>query len=254
MERSAVPPGAALVAPSGWSGGTLPGCHGAATRPLLILPSRGLHIGSGFRADGTTKDQVADLQALQTTPMSVTRIKFTETTVDTRRQLSMKRGRARHRSGERALPAHRRNWRPAATDPVGPTHGRAPCRMLQSDPTRPSWPTSSGRPPSWSSCSSRSWGTRSAVPCGCGWASSWRSSSSTSPSTTPTRRYPNGLTLNLRVVSQVAAVTVVIYLTGWGPVLWGAYAFIVLESVARSGSRCVAHHSGLGAWSGWPSV
>ena len=48
---------------------------------------------------------------------------------------------------------------------------------------------------------------------------------------------PNGLTLNLRVVSQVAAVTVVIYLTGWGPVLWGAYAFIALESVARSGSR-----------------
>ena len=51
---------------------------------------------------------------------------------------------------------------------------------------------------------------------------------------------PNALTLNLRVVSQVAAVTVVIYLTGWGPVLWGAYAFIVLENVARSGSRvCV---------------
>ena len=47
----------------------------------------------------------------------------------------------------------------------------------------------------------------------------------------------NGLTLNLRVISQVAAVTVVIYLTGWGPVLWGAYAFIVLENVARGGSH-----------------
>ena len=48
---------------------------------------------------------------------------------------------------------------------------------------------------------------------------------------------PSWLTLNLRVVSQVAAVTVVIYLTGWGPVLWGAYAFIALENVARGGSR-----------------
>jgi len=48
---------------------------------------------------------------------------------------------------------------------------------------------------------------------------------------------PSRLTLNLRVVSQVAAVTVVIYLTGWGPVFWGAYAFIALENVARGGSR-----------------
>ena len=31
--------------------------------------------------------------------------------------------------------------------------------------------------------------------------------------------------------------TAVIYLTGWGPVLWGAYAFIALENVARGGSR-----------------
>ena len=48
---------------------------------------------------------------------------------------------------------------------------------------------------------------------------------------------PSRLTLNLRVVSQVAAVTAVIYLTGWGPVFWGAYAFIALENVARGGSR-----------------
>ena len=48
---------------------------------------------------------------------------------------------------------------------------------------------------------------------------------------------PNRVTLNLRVASQVAAVTVVIYLTGWGPVLWGTYAFIALENVARGGSR-----------------
>lgn len=43
--------------------------------------------------------------------------------------------------------------------------------------------------------------------------------------------------LNLRVATQVAAVTAVIYLTGWGPVLWGAYAFIALEVISRCGSR-----------------
>ncbi|HLM96301.1 MAG TPA: diguanylate cyclase, partial [Acidimicrobiales bacterium] len=48
---------------------------------------------------------------------------------------------------------------------------------------------------------------------------------------------PSSVTLNLRVMSQVASVTAVIYLTGWGPVLWGAYAFIALENVARGGSR-----------------
>ena len=48
---------------------------------------------------------------------------------------------------------------------------------------------------------------------------------------------PSWLTLNLRVVSQVAAVTVAIYLTGWGPVLWAAYAFVALENLARVGSR-----------------
>ena len=46
------------------------------------------------------------------------------------------------------------------------------------------------------------------------------------------------LTLNLRVISQVAAVTLVINLTGWGPVLWAAYIFIALENMARAGS-CV---------------
>jgi diguanylate cyclase (GGDEF)-like protein/PAS domain S-box-containing protein len=50
------------------------------------------------------------------------------------------------------------------------------------------------------------------------------------------RARQNPLTLNLRVMSQVAAVTAVIYLTGWGPVLWGAYAFIALENVAQGGS------------------
>ncbi len=48
---------------------------------------------------------------------------------------------------------------------------------------------------------------------------------------------PSRLSLNLRVVSQVVAVTVAIYLTGWGPVLWAAYVFIALENLARVGSR-----------------
>ncbi len=43
--------------------------------------------------------------------------------------------------------------------------------------------------------------------------------------------------LHLRIAIQAAAVTAVIYLSGWGPVLWGAYAFLALENVARSGSR-----------------
>ncbi len=43
--------------------------------------------------------------------------------------------------------------------------------------------------------------------------------------------------LHLRIAVHAAAVTAVIYLSGWGPVLWGAYAFLALENVARSGSR-----------------
>ena len=43
-------------------------------------------------------------------------------------------------------------------------------------------------------------------------------------------------TFHLRVATQVAAVTAVIYLSGWGPVLWGAYAFIALEDIAVGGS------------------
>jgi diguanylate cyclase (GGDEF)-like protein/PAS domain S-box-containing protein len=51
------------------------------------------------------------------------------------------------------------------------------------------------------------------------------------------RARPNWFTLNLRVVSQVAAVTIAIYFTGWGPVLWAAYIFIALENMASAGSR-----------------
>jgi diguanylate cyclase (GGDEF)-like protein/PAS domain S-box-containing protein len=50
-------------------------------------------------------------------------------------------------------------------------------------------------------------------------------------------RHPTRLCLNARVAIQVAAVTVVIYLSGWGPVLSGAFAFLALENVAHGGSR-----------------
>ena len=47
---------------------------------------------------------------------------------------------------------------------------------------------------------------------------------------------PSRLRLHLRVAVQAAGVTAAIYLTGWGPVLWGAYAFLALENVAHGGS------------------
>jgi diguanylate cyclase (GGDEF)-like protein/PAS domain S-box-containing protein len=51
------------------------------------------------------------------------------------------------------------------------------------------------------------------------------------------RARPNWFTLNLRVACQVLGVTIAIYLTGWGPVLWVTYIFIALENLARVGSR-----------------
>jgi diguanylate cyclase (GGDEF)-like protein/PAS domain S-box-containing protein len=75
------------------------------------------------------------------------------------------------------------------------------------------------------------------------------------------RRHPSRLCLNARVAVQVAAVTVVIYLSGWGPVLSGAFAFLALENVAHGGSRVwrtTAFWSLLGitvgqvaVWQGW---
>jgi len=50
-------------------------------------------------------------------------------------------------------------------------------------------------------------------------------------------REPDRLRLHLRVAVQVAAATMVIYLTGWGSVLIGAYAFLALENVSSAGSR-----------------
>ncbi|MGA2836376.1 MAG: EAL domain-containing protein [Acidimicrobiales bacterium] len=69
------------------------------------------------------------------------------------------------------------------------------------------------------------------------------------------------VTMHIRIAVQAAAVTAVIYLTGWGPVLWGAFAFLALENVSRGGSsvwRITALWSlvgiGLGQfliWQGW---
>jgi diguanylate cyclase (GGDEF)-like protein/PAS domain S-box-containing protein len=50
-------------------------------------------------------------------------------------------------------------------------------------------------------------------------------------------RRRNPFSLHARVACQAAGLTMVIYLTGWGPVLTGAYAFLALENVSRSGSR-----------------
>ena len=78
-------------------------------------------------------------------------------------------------------------------------------------------------------------------------------------------RRPSRLRLNARVALQAAGVTMVIYLTGWGPVLVGAFAFLALENVARGGSlvwRITAFWSLVGItvgqvaiWQGWaPSI
>jgi diguanylate cyclase (GGDEF)-like protein/PAS domain S-box-containing protein len=74
-------------------------------------------------------------------------------------------------------------------------------------------------------------------------------------------RRPDALSLNLRVAVQVTAVSAVIYLTGWGPVLWGAYAFIALEVIAKCGSRAWVYVAvwsmvamlvgAVGIWMGW---
>jgi len=43
--------------------------------------------------------------------------------------------------------------------------------------------------------------------------------------------------LHLRVMAAATSVTIVIYLSGWGPVAVGAYAIIAVESIARCGSK-----------------
>ena len=48
---------------------------------------------------------------------------------------------------------------------------------------------------------------------------------------------PTPRRLHLRIAASAATVTMVIYLTGWGPVLVLAFAFLVLENIAVGGSR-----------------
>jgi diguanylate cyclase (GGDEF)-like protein/PAS domain S-box-containing protein len=50
-------------------------------------------------------------------------------------------------------------------------------------------------------------------------------------------RHPTTVWRHTRVACHAAAVTAVIYLTGWGPVLTGAFAFVALENVSHDGSR-----------------
>ena len=73
--------------------------------------------------------------------------------------------------------------------------------------------------------------------------------------------HPSAGLLQVRVAAAAAGVTTVIYLTGWGPVLLEAYAFLALENVAYGGSRVwriTAFWSLLGIiagqvaiWQGW---
>jgi diguanylate cyclase (GGDEF)-like protein/PAS domain S-box-containing protein len=51
------------------------------------------------------------------------------------------------------------------------------------------------------------------------------------------QRRPDTLRLHARIACHAAAVTAVIYLTGWGPVLTGAYAFVALENLSQHGSK-----------------
>jgi PAS domain S-box-containing protein len=51
------------------------------------------------------------------------------------------------------------------------------------------------------------------------------------------QRHPDELHRHARVACHAAAVTTVIYLSGWGPVLTGAYAFVALENLAQHGSK-----------------
>lgn len=51
------------------------------------------------------------------------------------------------------------------------------------------------------------------------------------------RRRPSDRYMQLRVAQNAAAVTAVIYLSGWGPVLVLAFAFVALENMSRDGSR-----------------
>jgi diguanylate cyclase (GGDEF)-like protein/PAS domain S-box-containing protein len=52
-----------------------------------------------------------------------------------------------------------------------------------------------------------------------------------------TEKRSGGLSLNFRVALHVASVTAVIYMSGWGPEIVGAYGFVVVDNLARSGAK-----------------
>ena len=75
------------------------------------------------------------------------------------------------------------------------------------------------------------------------------------------RQSPSQGRLHAWVAWHAAAVTTVIYLSGWGPVLVGAFAFVALENVSHDGSKawrvtafwsltCIAIGQ-IGIWLGW---
>ncbi len=51
------------------------------------------------------------------------------------------------------------------------------------------------------------------------------------------RRNASTVRLHVRIAVHTAAVVAVIYLSGWGPVLTGAFVFVALENLAHDGSR-----------------
>jgi diguanylate cyclase (GGDEF)-like protein/PAS domain S-box-containing protein len=51
------------------------------------------------------------------------------------------------------------------------------------------------------------------------------------------RQRPSNRRLHVRVAASAAAVTLVIYLSGWGPVLVMSFAFLALENISATGSR-----------------
>ena len=73
--------------------------------------------------------------------------------------------------------------------------------------------------------------------------------------------HPTSITFHLRIATQVITVMTITYLSGWGPVLWGAFAFVALADIAKGGAwvwQTVALWSllamtvgSLGIWRGW---
>ncbi len=52
-----------------------------------------------------------------------------------------------------------------------------------------------------------------------------------------TDKHDGAASINFRVAVHVASVTTVIYMSGWGPEIVGAYGFVLVDNLARSGAR-----------------